>query len=308
VTVPTAGDPGWSSAQGTSGSYSTVALSGNPSYTLNCVGPGGTTAATVTVTVVPPPSIGSFAPKDTSLPVGGSTTLSWSEGTGASCAVNGVPGASGLSVGPLSTTTTYTLTCTNSLGTATTAMTTVTVVPAPMITGFVATPSSIPSGGSAKLTWTESTGASCAVNGVPGASGVSVGPLSATTTYTLTYTLTCTSVGGTATQMTPLTVLAAPKITSFKANPSNVDPDCARDHQPSSCSFTTLSWTSTNAVSCAIAGGGLNKSGLPTSGSTLSNKITAKTTFALACSNSVNATATATTTVTYLDLDDSGSD
>jgi hypothetical protein len=300
----TAGDPGWSSAHGTSGSYGTVALSGNASYTLSCTGAGGTTAATVTVTVVPPPSITSFAPASPSVPVGGSTTLSWSEGTGASCAVDGLPGPSGVSTGPLSTTTTYTLTCTNSLGTATTATKTVTVVPAPSITAFVVTPSSIPSGGSAKLTWSASTGASCAVNGLPGASGVSTGAVSVTTTYTLT----CTSVGGTATAMTTLTVVAAPKITSFKATPSNVDPDCVRDHQPSSCSFTTLSWTSTNAVSCAIAGGGLNRSGLPTSGSTLSNKITAKTTFALACSNSVNATATATTTVTYLDLDDRDGD
>jgi hypothetical protein len=128
-------------------------------------------------------------------------------------------------------------------------------------------------------------------------------------TTTTTYTLTCTSVGGTTTQTATLTVLPPPAITSFIATPSNVDPDCSTgDHLPSSCSYTTLSWTSTNASVCAITGGGLNKTGLPASGTLLSNKITAKTTFALGCSNSVNVTKSATTTVTYLDLDDSRGD
>ena len=194
--------------------------------------------------------------------------------------------------------------CNNSVNASVTVNTTVTVVPVPVITSFVVTPSTIPSGGSATLTWSESTGANCSVNGLPGASGVSTGKVTTSTTYTLT----CTSVGGTKTATAVLTVLPPPAITSFKATPSNVDPDCQRDGLPSSCSFTTLSWTSTNASVCAITGGGLNKTGLPASGTLLSNKITSKTTFALGCSNSVNATATATTTVTYLDLDDTRGD
>ncbi len=302
--LPTAGDAGWSNVHGTSGSYGTVALSANASYALSCTGAGGTTPATVTVTVVPPPSIASFTPGAASVPVGGSTTLNWSEGTGAACSINGLPGPSGVSTGPLSATTSFTLTCTNSLNTATTATTTVSVVSQPSITAFAVTPSSIPAGGSSSLTWSESTGAACAVGGLPGPSGVSTGPVSATTTYTLT----CTSVGGTSSATTTLTVVAAPKITSFKVTPSNIDPDCVRDGHPSSCSLTTLSWTSTNASSCAIAGGGLNRTGLPASGSLTSNKITAKTTFALGCSNAVNVTTSATTTVTYLDLDDTRGD
>ena len=226
--LPTAGDLGWSNVHSTSGSYTTVALSRSASYTLSCTGAGGTTPATVTVTVVPPPSIASFTPSAASVAVGGSTTLNWSEGTGASCAVNGLPGPSGVSTGPLSATTSYTLTCTNALNTVTTATTTVTVLPKPNITAFAVTPSSIPAGGSAVLTWSESTGAACAVNGLPGASGVSTGAVSATRTYTLT----CTSVGGTASATTTLTVASAPSITSFKANPSNVDPDCVRDGHP----------------------------------------------------------------------------
>jgi hypothetical protein len=292
--IPTAGDPGWSGVSGTSGSYTTVPLAASASYSLSCTGAGGTTPVKVQVTVVPPPSIASFTPAAASVPVGGSTVLNWSEGTGASCAVNGLTGASGVSTGPLSVTTSFTLTCTNSLNAVSTATTTVTVVAQPSITAFAVTPSTIAPGGSATLTWSEGTGASCAVNGLPGASGVSTGPVTTTTTYTLN----CTSVGGTASATTTLTVAAAPKITSFKANPSSIDPNCTKEGKGASCAYTTLSWTSSNATVCAISGGGLNRTGLPTSGSLQSNKITGTTTFALACSNAVNATATATTTVT----------
>jgi hypothetical protein len=198
-----------------------------------------------------------------------------------------------VSTGPLSVTTSFTLTCTSTVNTTATATTTVTVVPLPSITAFAVTPATIPAGGSATLTWSEGTGASCSVNGLPGASGVSTGPVTATTSYTLT----CTSVGGTATATATLTVAAAPKITSFKANPSTVDPNCVKEGRGSSCNISTLSWTSTNATVCAISGGGLNRTGLPTSGSLTTNKITATTTFAFACSNAVNVTATATTTV-----------
>ncbi|MBS0578352.1 MAG: hypothetical protein JSR36_03710 [Proteobacteria bacterium] len=305
------GDAGWSNVSGTSGSYTTVARSSSGTYSLSCTGPGGTTTKSATVTVVPAPVISSFTPAASSVPVGGSTTLTWTATTDGSCSVTGLgsgtqnpDGSYSVNTGPLQVTTTFTLVCNNSVSTSVTVSTTVTVVPVPVITSFVVTPSTIPAGGSAVLTWSESTGASCGVNGLPGGSGVSTGAVSTTTTYTLT----CTSVGGTATASVVLTVLPPPAITSFKATPSNVDPDCQRDGLPSSCSYTTLSWTTTNATVCAISGGGLSKTGLPANGSLLSNKITAKTTFALGCSNAVNTSTSATTTVTYLDLDDGGGD
>ncbi len=304
--VATPGDPNWSNVSGTSGTYTTVALATSATYTLSCTGPGGTTQTPVTVTVVPPASITSFSPAAASVPVGGSTTLSWTVSPASTpCTINGTPATSPYSTGPLSVTTSFTLNCTNTVSTVTTQVTTVTVVPAPSIGSFSAAAASVPAGGSTTLSWTVTpTGTPCTVNGTAASSPYSTGPLSSTTNYTLS----CSSVGGTATATATVTVVPAPKITSFKANPSNVDPDCVRDGLPASCSYTTLSWTATNAAACAISGGGLNRTGLPASGTLLSNKITAKTTFALGCSNAVNTTATATTTVTYLDLDDNSGD
>lgn len=300
--VTTIGDPGWSAAHNTSGSYTTATLAATVSYTLSCHGTGGTTPTTVTVTVVPPPSIAAFVAAPARIPVGVSSVLTWSEGTGASCAVDGLAGSSGVSTGPVTATTTYTLTCANSLNVYATATATVTVVPMPSITSFTATPANIPAGGSAILTWNEGTGASCAVTGLAGGIGVSTGPITTTTTYTLS----CNSVAGTKSAATTVTVAPAPKITAFTANPSNVDPDCVRDGHSSACLSSTLSWTTTNAVSCAIVGGGLNRTGLPASGSLGTGTITAATTYALGCSNPVNVTTSATNTVTFNDVDDGG--
>jgi hypothetical protein len=59
-------------------------------------------------------------------------------------------------------------------------------------------------------------------------------------------------------------------------------------------------------VSCAIVGGSLNRTGLTASSSLSTGTITAATSYALSCSNSVGATVRATLTVTYEDLDDNG--
>jgi hypothetical protein len=300
-------DPAWGTAQGTSGSYTTVGLNGNNSYTLNCAGAGGPTSATVTVTVVPPPQITTiFTATPASVAAGGSSTLTWVATAGASCSVAGLSGTtSPLLTGPIGATTTYTLTCMNSLNVSVTETATVTVVPVPAIASFTAGSLSVGAGASTTLSWVETTGASCSVAGLSGTtSPVSTGPISTTTTYTLT----CRSVGGTVSQKVTVTVVPPPKITSFTANPSNIDPDCVRDGHPSSCSSTTLTWASSNAVSCAIVGGSLNRTGLLPSGSLNTGTITAATTYALGCSNSVNVTTSAKTTVTYKDLDDGTGD
>ncbi|HEY2274606.1 MAG TPA: hypothetical protein VGH61_03805, partial [Steroidobacteraceae bacterium] len=141
--VAAVGDPGWGASQGTSGSYNTAALAATTSYSLKCTGAGGTSPATVMVTVVPPPTITSFTASPASVPVGGSSTLSWSGSalTGVSCSVNGVSATNSLRVTPTATTT-YTLSCT-SVGGTTSATVTVTVVPPPKIMLFTANPANI---------------------------------------------------------------------------------------------------------------------------------------------------------------------
>ena len=286
------GDVGWSANSGTSGSYSTPALATTTSYTLACTGPGGGNSKTATVTVVPPPSITSFTASPPSVPVGGSSTLTWSESTGASCAVAGLPGASPLSTGAVSQTTSYTLTCT-SVGGSASATATVTAVPPPSIASFSATPGSIAPGSSVTLTWSETTGASCAVAGLPGASPLNTGPINKTTTYTLN----CTSVGGSTSASITVTVAAPPKINYFTAQPSSIDP-----HGWSNCA--TLLWSASNVQSCKIVGGGLNRTGLGPSGSIGTGSVSKSTTYTLTCTNAAGTSVSATTTITVKHRDD----
>ncbi|MDB5225578.1 MAG: hypothetical protein JWL87_530 [Candidatus Adlerbacteria bacterium] len=66
----------------------------------------------------------------------------------------------------------------------------------------------------------------------------------------------------------------APEI-SFSASPARVQ----------SGQTTTLNWSATQAVSCALSGGGLSLSGLGLTGSRMSGPITGSTLFTLTCSN-----------------------
>ncbi|MGA2502283.1 MAG: hypothetical protein ABSH20_31460, partial [Tepidisphaeraceae bacterium] len=123
-----------------------------------------------------------------------------------------------VSVSPAATTT-YTLTVTPSSGTPVTQTITVTVYPVPTITSFVASPDTIPAGGSSGLTAVFSGGTGVITPGnlaVTSGTPVSVSP-AATTTYTLTVTPT---LGTVITQTATVTVV--PMITSFVANPATI--------------------------------------------------------------------------------------
>ncbi len=126
---------GWSGTEPPSGTQSTGALAGTTSYSLACTGAGGSTTATATVTVVPPPQIQSFTASPSKITAGGSTTLSWSA-TAASCAISGggvthpgLPASGSLTISSIMASTTYGLGCANSLGATATATTLVTVTP-----------------------------------------------------------------------------------------------------------------------------------------------------------------------------------
>lgn len=106
-------------------------------------------------------------------------------------------------VGPLYTTTTYTLTATGTTGGSTTATVTVNVgSPACVVTSFIATPSTISSGGSSTLSWSTTGCTSMAIVSSAGpfsapsvlSGSTSTGPLTATTTYTITATNGTTSM------------------------------------------------------------------------------------------------------------------
>jgi hypothetical protein len=138
--TPSGGNPGdgWTPAQGLNGNFTTPPLVATTTYALSCTGLGGTTPANVTVTVVPPPTI-QFSASPSSVSSGGSATLQWTTTNAVSCAISGgglnrnglPPSSTGLkpavSTGALKATTTYTMTCTNSVGVNAVAATTVQV-------------------------------------------------------------------------------------------------------------------------------------------------------------------------------------
>lgn len=178
---------GWSGMQLTSGSATTAALGSTTSFTLNCTGPGGSHAVTVTVTVVPAPTV-AIAAKPASVVSGASAMLTWSSTNATACAASGgwlgaEPVSGTASTGAITATTQFVLTCTGVGGSGNGSASVV------LANGnaFLVTPrnaaltlsqtqqftASVPGGGAA--TWT--------VDGIPGGNAT-VGTISATGLYT----------------------------------------------------------------------------------------------------------------------------
>jgi uncharacterized protein (DUF1800 family) len=115
---------GWSGSKATSGSESTGALNGTTSYALECTGDGGTVSrsATVTVTAPPAPTL-TLTANPLSVGAGESSILTWSSTNATNCtAMDGWSGGKATSgsesTGALNGTTSYTLECTGSGGSA----------------------------------------------------------------------------------------------------------------------------------------------------------------------------------------------
>ena len=178
----------------------------------------GSKTATTTVTVVALPTISSFSAGTTTITAGNGTFLnySWSgssavigtSGAGSTQTSGGVSGSS-LAISPGSTTT-YTMTAYNAAGASTTATASVTVDAAPVITGFLASPSTINSGSASTLSWSTTGAVSASIS--PTVGGVAVNSsTSVSPTSTTTYTLTATNGAGTnTTATTTVTVNSGP--------------------------------------------------------------------------------------------------
>lgn len=137
----------WTGALAPSGSASVVpATTGSVKYSLACTGPGGTSSLrSVTITVRRPLPTLSLAAMPSTLVSGASTTLSWSSTDATACSASGGwSGSKGVNgsetLVPLATTS-YSLNCSNSAGSASkSVMVTVTPVlpptPPPLTTGY----------------------------------------------------------------------------------------------------------------------------------------------------------------------------
>jgi uncharacterized cupredoxin-like copper-binding protein len=204
-------------------------------YTLTATGPGGQITKTATVTIVPAPSV-SFTATPASITAGQSSTLSWTTTNASNVSIDNGLGAQALSgstgVAPTQTTT-YTLTATG-IGGTTTRQVTVTVTGGNIT--FNANPPTIALGSSATLTWNALNVTSVTIdNGIgqkPASGSVIVSP-SQSTTYTLT--------AGASSASARVTVVPPPTVT-LTATPSVIAPGGS----------TTLTWTSTNAITVAM--------------------------------------------------------
>lgn len=116
--------------------------------------------------------------------------------------------------------------------------------PAPAIT-IAANPATIARGQSSTITWSSTNATSCTASGGWSGSKGASGTQTVTPTATTTYTLSCSGSGGNATASTVITVgPATPTPTvSLVANPTSITAGAA----------STLTWSSTNATSCAAS-------------------------------------------------------
>jgi hypothetical protein len=209
----------------TSGTAVTVSPTSTTSYTLTVTSPSGLTATLATTVTVnsTPPSISSFTASPATITAGSSSSLSatFSGGTGVVTPGNiSITSGTPVSVTP-SATTTYTLTVTGAGNATASTTTTVTVVPAPVITSFSASPTSITAGGSSSLTGAFTGGSGIITPG--NISATSGTPVPVSPTMTTTYTLTVTNLAGRfVTQTATVTVNPLPTITSFTASPATI--------------------------------------------------------------------------------------
>lgn len=124
------------------------------------------------------------------------------------------------------------------------------------ITSFTANPSTIVAGGTTTLAWTTQNAVSCtASGGVGGWAGSSITVPSGSKVITVasagtpTFTLTCNGAGSdvrSSNVIVTATSASAVSITGFSASPATINEG----------DFTTLSWTTVNAVSCTASNGG----------------------------------------------------
>ncbi len=296
----------WSGARATSGSQTFTGITSNRTFSLQCTGSGGNASRSVTVTAFNTAGSPVIDLNVTPTAMGQQqrATLSWTVANGQSCFAQGAWTDSRMLQGseqtaPLTSSQTFTLTCSGSGGWASESATvsvdralptcpTGQTCPAPTVI-LTTTPSNVAVGSSTTLTWNAANAADCEASGgwsgiKPTSGGQTISNLRSETVFTIT----CAGVGSRARVSRTVTIGAtappAPAVT-FTANPTTV----ARGGN------STLTWSSTNATSCTASGGWSGSKA--TSGNQTIGNIQATATYTLACtgaggSASRNATVT----------------
>ena len=260
---------------------------------------GGGSDADPPAPVVSPPTV-TLTSNVSSITSGGSVTLTWSSTDATACtASGGWSGAKATSgsaaLGPLTSNTTATLSCTGDGGTAQDSVTiTVTAVPPPPVptVTLTANPTMVASGASSTLTWSSTNATTCTASGAwSGNKATSGSQSTGALTVQSTFTLSCTGAGGSAQQSATITISAVPPppapTVTLTANPLTV----------TSGGSSQLTWSSTNATSCTASGAWSGSKA--TSGSQSTGALTMLSIYTLSCTGAGgSAQASATVDVT----------
>ena len=202
--------PGFSTGGATSGSVSSGAIFNTTTYAITCTNSSGSASnsATVTVNSVPPvnnPTANIYV-SPSSVNQGQPTTISWSSTNATSCYGTGFSTGNATSgstsSGAIYSTTTYSVTCTNSSGSAYDSAT-VTVNSAPPVNNptanISANPTSISSGNTTVIQWSSTNATECHATQGPGFStggATSGSDISSALTGNSTFSVTCTNGSG----------------------------------------------------------------------------------------------------------------
>ncbi len=291
----------WTSTNGASASltsFGSVPLNGSAiatpavttQYTLTVLGTNGqTVTCVVTIIVHNSPNAPSctLSANPSSIQSGGSIVLNWGSQNAVSASFNQGIGSVALSgsrtESNITTNRTYVLTVTAADGTTATcqAPVVVTTQAAPSCT-LTASPSNISSGGSVLLSWTTTNAASATLNQGIGSVALNGSYTFANITSNRTFILTVVGTNGTTINCQ----------TSVVVNEIPNAPSCALNANPNSVNYggsSTLTWSSSNAVSAVIDNG---IGGVAVNGSYVVGNITSNRTYTLTVTAANGQTAT----------------
>lgn len=180
-------------------------------YTAIATGPGGTTTASITVTVMQPPPTLSLTADPVSIMAGDSAVLSWTSADATGITLNqgigNVALQGSLTVSP-NTTTTYIATSVGPGGTTTKSVTVTVTHPFPTVS-FSAAPSAIKYGESSTLSWSTTNAESVSIDQGVGTVDLT-GSLSVHPEEDTVYTITATGLGGIVSEEAVVTVIPSP--------------------------------------------------------------------------------------------------
>lgn len=289
ATSCTSSGAGWMAGpRAVSGSVLSNSLSATSTFILSCIGQGGSNSGSTTVQVTGPgPTITSLSASPNPVDYGSRVTLSYGTTDAQSCDwPSGFPtGANapyGVSVSLLSpvltTTTLFTLRCTNPVSTVSRSVSVgVNPIPNPTVR-LTSSKATLTAGESATLTWTTTNAASCTGTGTgfAGSRAAGGGSLSLSPGATTAYGLVCTGANGATASDSVQVIVNDP-------TPAPVITFSSTVAQVTSGTATTLTWSVSDATTCT-ASDGWSGSKSNTGSTASTGNLTTTTTFTLSCS------------------------